>query len=79
MTDMFLGMFALAFVEHNKEFINQARENKKNGYVWELSPGFISKDALAIAFEGKGKRQVIWRQKKPMKVRIPLSKPQGMN
>ncbi len=22
MTDMFVGMFALAFVEHNKEFIN---------------------------------------------------------
>ena len=65
---MFLGMFALAFVEHNKEFINQARENKKNGYVWELSPGFISKDALAIAFEGNGKRQVIWRQKKMVRI-----------
>ena len=76
MTDMFVGMFALAFVEHNKEFINQARENKKNGYVWELSPGFISKDALAIAFEGNGKRQVIWRQKKT--VRMPLPKPKEM-
>ena len=76
MTDMFLGMFALAFVEHNKEFINQARENKKNGYVWELSPGFVSKDALAIAFEGNGKRQVIWRQK--IVVKMPLPKPKEM-
>ena len=76
MTDMFLGMFALAFVEHNKEFINQARENAKSGYVWEYNPGFISKDALAIAFEGNGKRQVIWRQKKT--VRIPLPKPKEM-
>ena len=76
MTDMFLGMFALAFVEHNKEFINQARENAKSGYVWEYNPGFISKDALAIAFEGNGKRQVIWRQKKT--VRIPFPKPKEM-
>ena len=73
---MFLGMFALAFVEHNKEFINQARENAKSDYVWEYNPGFISKDALAIAFEGNGKRQVIWRQKKT--VRIPLPKPKEM-
>ena len=73
---MFLGMFALAFVEHNKEFINQARENAKSGYVWEYNPGFISKDALAIAFEGNGKRQVIWRQKKT--VRRPLPKPKEM-
>ena len=73
---MFLGMFALAFVEHNKEFINQARENAKSGYVWEYNTGFISKDALAIAFEGNGKRQVIWRQKKT--VRIPLPKPKEM-
>ena len=73
---MFLGMFALAFVEHNKEFINQARENAKSGYVWEYNPGLISKDALAIAFEGNGKRQVIWRQKKT--VRIPLPKPKEM-
>ena len=76
MTDMFLGMFALAFVDNNKEFINQARENAKSGYVWEYNPGFISKDALAIAFEGNGKRQVIWRQKKT--VRIPLPKPKEM-
>jgi len=76
MTDMFVGMFALAFVEHNKAFINQARDNAKNGYVWEYDPGFINKDALSIAFEGNGKKQVIWRQKKV--VRIPLPKPEGM-
>jgi hypothetical protein len=79
MTDMFLGMFALVFVEHNKEFINQAIENKKKGYVWELSPGNVSKDALAIAFEGNGKKHIIWRQKKPMEVRVPLPKPKEMD
>ena len=55
-----------------------ARENKKEGYVWELDPGFVSKDALAIAFEGNGERTVMWRQKKVVEVRIPLRKPKEM-
>jgi hypothetical protein len=78
MTDMFLGFAALIFIEQNKEFIHQARENKKEGYVWELDPGFVSKDALAIAFEGNGKRTVMWRQKKVVEVRLPLPKPKEM-
>ena len=78
MTELFLGFAALVFVEQNKEFIHQARENKKAGYVWELDPSFVSKDALAIAFEGKGKRAVMWRQKKVVEVRIPLRKPKEM-
>ena len=78
MTELFLGFAALVFVEQNKEFIHQARENKKSGYSWELDPGFGSKDALAIAFEGNGKRTVMWRQKKVVEVRIPLRKPKGM-
>ena len=78
MAELFLGFAALVFVEQNKEFIHQARENKRQGYVWELSPGFVSKDALAIAFEGNGKRTVMWRQKKVVEVRIPLRKPKGM-
>ena len=79
MTELFLGFAALVFVEQNKEFIHQARENKKQGYVWELSPGNVSKDALAIAFEGNGKKHIIWRQKKPMEVRVPLPKPKEMD
>ena len=78
MTELFLGFAALVFVEQNKEFIHQARENKKSGYSWELDPGFVSKDALAIAFEGNGKRTVMWRQKKVVEVRIPVRKPKGM-
>ena len=78
MTELFLGFAALVFVEQNKEFINQVRENRKSGYSWEIDPGFISKDALAIAFEGNGKRAVMWRQKKVVEVRIPLRKPKGM-
>ena len=78
MTELFLGFAALVFVEQNKEFIYQARENKQNGYVWELDPGFVSKDALAIAFEGNGERAVMWRQKKVVEVRIPLRKPKEM-
>ena len=57
MTELFLGFAALVFVEQNKEFIHQARENKRAGYVWELDPGFVSKDALAIAFEGTENEQ----------------------
>ena len=78
MTALFLGFAALVFVEQNKEFIHQARENKRAGYVWELDPGFVSKDALAIAFEGNGKQTVMWRQKKAVEVRIPLRKPKEM-
>ena len=78
MTALFLGFAALVFMVQNKEFIHQARENKKSGYSWELDPGFVSKDALAIAFEGNGKRTVMWRQKKVVEVRIPLRKPKGM-
>ena len=78
MTELFLGFAALVFVEQNKEFINQVRENRKSGYSWEIDPGFISKDALAIAFEGNGKRTVMWRQKKVVEVRIPLRKPKEM-
>ena len=77
MTELFLGFAALVFVEQNKEFIHQARENKKSGYVWDFSPGYIQKDALAIALEGNGKRTVLWRQKKT--VRMPLPKPEGMD
>lgn len=77
MTELFLGFAALVFVEQNKEFIHQARENKKSGYVWDFSPGYIQKDALAIALEGNGKRTVLWRQKKT--VRMPLPKPKEMN
>ena len=77
MTELFLGFAALVFVEQNKEFIHQARENKKSGYVWDFSPGYIKKDALAIALEGNGKRTVLWRQKKT--VRMPLPKPKEMN
>ena len=77
MTELFLGFAALVFVEQNKEFIHQARENKKAGYVWDFSPGYIKKDALAIALEGNGKRTVLWRQKKT--VRMPLPKPKEMN
>tara|TARA_R110001583_G_scaffold27220_8_gene97587 strand:- start:1662 stop:1895 length:234 start_codon:yes stop_codon:yes gene_type:complete len=77
MTELFLGFAALVFVEQNKEFIHQARENKKAGYVWDFSPGYIQKDALAIALEGNGKRTVLWRQKKT--VRMPLPKPKEMN
>tara|TARA_R100000805_G_C3571559_1_gene77542 strand:- start:192 stop:431 length:240 start_codon:yes stop_codon:yes gene_type:complete len=79
MTELFLGFAALAFVEQNKEFINQVRENRKSGYSWELDPGFVSKNALAIAFEGNGKRTVMWRQKKVVEVRIPLRKPKEMD
>ena len=79
MTELFLGFAALVFVEQNKEFINQVRENKRAGYVWELDPGFVSKDALAIAFEGNGKRTVMWKQKKVVEVRIPLRKPKEIN
>jgi len=78
MTELFLGFAALVFVEQNKEFINQVRENRKSGYSWELDPGFVSKNALAIAFEGNGKRTVMWRQKKVVEVRIPLRKPKEM-
>ena len=78
MTELFLGFAALVFVEQNKEFINQVRENRKSGYSWEIDPGFISKDALAIAFEGNGKQTVMWRQKKVVEVRIPLRKPKEM-
>jgi len=78
MTELFLGFAALVFVEQNKEFINQVRENRKSGYSWEIDPGFVSKDALAIAFEGNGKRTVMWRQKKVVEVRIPLRKPKEM-
>ena len=78
MTELFLGFAALVFVEQNKEFINQVRENIKSGYSCEIDPGFISKDALAIAFEGYGKRAVMWRQKKVVEVRVPLPKPKGM-
>ena len=78
MTELFLGFAALVFVEQNKEFINQVRENRKSGYSWEIDPGFISKDALAIAFEGNGKRAVMWRQNKVVEVRVPLPKPKGM-
>ena len=79
MTELFLGFAALVFVEQNKEFINQVRENRKSGYSWELDPGFVSKNALAIAFEGNGKRTVMWRQKKVVEVRIPLRKPKEMD
>ena len=78
MTELFLGFAAFVFVEQNKEFINQVRENRKSGYSWEIDPGFVSKDALAIAFEGNGKRTVMWRQKKVVEVRIPLRKPKEM-
>ena len=78
MTELFLGFAAFVFVEQNKEFIHQARENKQNGYVWKLDPGFVSKNALAIAFEGNGERAVMWRQKKVMEVRVPLPKPKEM-
>ena len=78
MTELFLGFAALVFVEQNKEFINQVRENRKSGYSWEIDPGFVSKDALAIAFEGNGERTVMWRQKKVVEVRIPLRKPKEM-
>ena len=78
MTELFLGFAAFVFVEQNKEFINQVRQNRKSGYSWEIDPGFVSKDALAIAFEGNGKRTVMWRQKKVVEVRIPLRKPKEM-
>ena len=78
MTELFLGFADISFCEQNKEFIHQARENKKSGFVWELDPGFVSKNALAIAFEGNGKRTVMWRQKKVVEVRIPLRKPKEM-
>ena len=76
MTELFLGFAALVFVEQNKEFIHQARQNSKAGYVWDWDPGYISKNALAIAFEGNDKRTVLFKQKKT--VRLPLRKPEGM-
>jgi hypothetical protein len=76
MTELFLGFAALVFVEQNKDFIHQARQNSKAGYVWDWDPGYISKNALAIAFEGNDKRTVLFKQKKT--VRLPLRKPEGM-
>ena len=52
MSDLVLGLFALAFVETNSEFIIKAAENKADGYVWKFEPSVIHKDSLAIAFEG---------------------------
>tara|TARA_R100000008_G_scaffold86785_1_gene81595 strand:- start:2856 stop:3092 length:237 start_codon:yes stop_codon:yes gene_type:complete len=77
MTEMFLGFTALFFVEHNAEFINKAYQNYKEGYVWEYNPQYITKDKLAIAFEGQGKRFVIWKQRpsgRISEVKIPLAK-----
>ena len=74
---MFLGFTALFFVEHNAEFINKAYQNYKECYVWEYNPQYITKDKLAIAFEGQGKRFVIWKQRPSghiSEVKIPLAK-----
>jgi len=82
MTEMFLGFTALFFVEHNAEFINKTYQNYKDGYVWEYNPQYIGKDNLAIAFEGQGKRYIIWKQRPSgsiSKVKAPLPRPEGVN
>ena len=78
MTDLVLGLFALAFVETNSEFIIKAAENKADGYVWKFEPSVIHKDSLAIAFEGNDQRVVFFKQKRDVEVKLPLPKPKGM-
>ena len=77
MTELFLGFAALVLWSKTKSLYTKLGRIK-NPVVWELDPGFVSKNALAIAFEGNGKRTVMWRQKKVVEVRIPLRKPKEM-
>ena len=58
MWGVFLIFSGLVFYEVNSEFITTVKEYEKKGYVWKYDPKYISKDKLAIAFEGNGKRFV---------------------
>tara|TARA_B100000575_G_scaffold15253_1_gene10824 strand:- start:7607 stop:7804 length:198 start_codon:yes stop_codon:yes gene_type:complete len=64
MSVMFLMFLGITFHELNSEFIATVKEYEKKGYVWKYDPDFITKDSLAIAFEGNGKRLVIQKMKK---------------